>query len=351
MNKKYLCFGLGLDISKATFDACFGGKLSNGDFKVIRTKKFKNNPTGFEAFITWIEQNRVKNKLEKLDFKIMMEVTGVYHESVLYCLYRKGYQVCLELGSRVKHYCKAIGLESKNDNIDSKGMCQMAYTLNLKLWKPVSESILNIRSLLRHRKALLKTKTSLGNQLHANMISEVKDPEVANSLIKMIKQLKQEIKIIEARAKLLSKSDKEFHRKVMMVTKSVFGLGFISVLTVVSETNGFKEFRNRKQLESYAGLDIIENSSGVFSGKTRISKKGNANIRTVLYMSVLTIIRSKSKPYYDLYSRLMKRNGGISKKANVAVQRKLLLIIYTLWKKDEAFDLSHYESVKEVVPA
>lgn len=351
MDEKYLRFGVGLDISKSTFDASFGGILKTGQYKVIRTKKFKNTQAGLKSFVSWIEKNRVKNKLAKTDFKILMEVTGVYHESVLYCLYKNGYQACLELGARVKHYLTAIGQKSKNDKKDSIGINRMACELSPKIWKPISESILNIRSLLRHRKGLVNSKTRLENQLHANKYSEVKDPEVAKSLKKLIKNLKKEIKIIEERAGKLSRSDKEFHRKVVQITKSVFGLGFISVLTVISETNGFKEFRNRKQLESYAGLDIIENSSGIFSGKTKISKKGNANIRTVLYMSVLTIIRSKSKPYYNLYSRLMERNGGISKKANVAVQRKLLLIIYTLWKKDEAFDINHYESIKEVVPA
>ncbi len=351
MDEKYLRFGVGLDISKSTFDASFGVILTSNQYKVIRTKKFKNTPAGVKAFLVWLEQNRAKNKLEKTDFKILMEVTGVYHESVLYSLYRNGYQACLELGARVKHYLNAIGQKSKNDKKDSIGINRMACELSPKLWKPICENILNIRSLLRHRKGLVKSKTRLENQLHANRYSEVKDPEVEKSLKKLIEQLKKEIKRIEIRAAQLSKSDADFHRKVLQITKSVFGLGFISVLTVISETNGFQEFRNRKQLESYAGLDIVENSSGVFSGKTKISKKGNANIRTVLYMSVLTIVRSKTKPYYNLYSRLMERNGGISKKANIAVQRKLLLIIYTLWKKDEAFDINHYENLKEVVPA
>jgi len=38
-------------------------------------------------------------------------------------------------------------------------------------------------------------------------------------------------------------------------------------------------FKNQRQLVSFAGYDVIENSSGKHRGKTKISKKGNAHIR------------------------------------------------------------------------
>ena len=351
MEKKYFRFGVGVDISKSFFHAVFGAISTDGDFKVIRYKKFANSLTGFDKFSEWIIKNRDQNGGASIDLKVLMEVTGVYHESLLYYMYRKQYQVCLEMGARVKHYLTAIGHKSKNDKLDGQGISRMACELNPKTWKPVSEKILNIRSLMRHRKSLVASRTRLKNQLHANQRSEIKDSQVKVSLEELIVTMDKQIESIEARAKVLSESDPEFHRKLMMICDSVKGLAFVSVLTVVSETNGFEDFYNRKQLESYAGYDIVENSSGKFNGKTRISKKGNANIRTILYMSVLTTIRFKSKPFYSLYTRLMERNGGKSKKANVAVQRKLLLIIYTLWNKDEAFDMKYYESQKEVVPA
>ena len=104
----------------------------------------------------------------------------------------------------------------------------------------------------------------------------------------------------------------------------------------------------RDRLESYAGFDVVENSSGKHIGKTRISKRGNVHLRTAMYMPVVTMVRHKPRVFYDLYERLVRRNGGLKKKAMVAVQRKLLVMIYTLWKKNEKFD-SDYESKRQKI--
>jgi len=74
-----------------------------------------------------------------------------------------------------------------------------------------------------------------------------------------------------------------------------------------------------------------------------------------MYMPVVSMLRIKPKVFYTLYERLIKRNGGLKKKAMVAVQRKLLVMIYTLWKKNEAFNPNHEcekntELEKQVVP-
>ena len=43
--------------------------------------------------------------------------------------------------------------------------------------------------------------------------------------------------------------------------------------------------KNRKQLTGYAGCDVVQNQSGTsLNGRTRISKKGNSNIRSALHM-------------------------------------------------------------------
>jgi len=172
--------------------------------------------------------------------------------------------------------------------------------------------------------------------------------EIEASLLNMIEKLDEQIKYIEKQALIISKEDKQQHEKAEMIAGSINGLGIMSLLTVLSETNSFREINSQKQLESYAGFDIVENSSGNYVGKTRISKRGNVHLRTAMYMPVVSMIRYKPKVFYNLYERLVKRNGGLKKKAMVAVQRKLLVIIYTLWKKNEKFD-PDYELKKQQV--
>ena len=110
---------------------------------------------------------------------------------------------------------------------------------------------------------------------------------------------------------------------------------FVTIIKVLAETNGFLLFKNIRQLVSYAGLDVVEKESGKYKGKTKISKKGNARLRTALYMPAMSASNHNKtlKTFYERVneSRTIKRQGLI------AVMRKLLILIYTLWNKDEEY--------------
>ncbi|MEL6986789.1 MAG: IS110 family transposase [Bacteroidota bacterium] len=355
MKKKVLKYGVGIDMSKDNFHVCFVEQLLEGPIKVKGQRKFTNNLSGFKLLISWIKKYR---KETNLSCKILMEVTGVYHEHLLNYLFEKGFDVCLEMGKRVKAYLSVIGHKSKNDKLDGRGIAQMICERDIKLWKPASPQLMEIREALRHRKSLLKNKNQIKNRMHASSYKKVSSRQLKQSQKRLLKQLKEEIKKMDAYILTLVKKDPELERKVYQIIDSVKGLAETSVLTVIAETNGFYSMSSLRQLVSYAGYDVKEKSSGDFKGKPRISKRGNVHIRSVLYMPVLSLLRSKVKPFYDLYIRLLKRNGGLKKKANVAIQRKLLVLIYTLWKNDTAFNADYYkeknillnQELKEVVP-
>jgi len=112
-------------------------------------------------------------------------------------------------------------------------------------------------------------------------------------------------------------------------------LGFVS-LPLEDITNGFEAIYNQKQLTSYAGLDVKIKESGKYIGKSKISKQGNAHIRRVLHFPAQTAI-IHNKPMSVFYKRVndKKKKPMI---AGVGVQRKLLCLIYTLWKNDTTFD-------------
>lgn len=350
MDLELFRYDIGTDMSKDKFDASFGLMLSDGTFKIKAQRKFKNIPSEFANLYEWIEKNR---KDKSIHWSIILEVTGVYHEELLYYLYDMKCPVSLQLGKHVNKYLASLGHKSKNDKLDGRGMAQMACERKCKLWEPISEYILSIKTLLRHRKSLIISKTQFENRLHAQNHSKLKLKEVNRSLNLVIAQHEKEIKKIEKKAMKMLALDDELKRKVLKIANSLKGLGVISVLTIVAETNGFESFTSQKQLVSYSGLDVKERTSGKYIGKSKISKQGNAVIRSTLYMPSLAIVRCKVNPFYNYYIRLLVRNGGIKNKALVAVQRKLLTIIYTLWKKDEAFDENFQnktEELKMVVP-
>ena len=114
------------------------------------------------------------------------------------------------------------------------------------------------------------------------------------------------------------------------------GVGLITIVSIISETNGFALIQNSRQLTSYAGYDIVQNQSGSHNGKTKISKKGNKYIRKACYMPVLSAIRF-NKNLKTVYQRLC-INKAVKSIALIAVARKILVLIYTLWKKNEEYN-------------
>ena len=115
--------------------------------------------------------------------------------------------------------------------------------------------------------------------------------------------------------------------------------------TVLAETNGFELFDNCKQVVSYAGYDVIENQSGNHFGKTRISKKGNSRIRRILHMPALTA-KSKEPAMAALYQRTLAKHG-IKMKSIVAVQKKLLQMIYFMFKKGMDYESYYHQNMQE----
>lgn len=338
MPRKFISCGCGIDVSKDKFDVCFSVVTDDRELVVKGTKKFKQTPSQIKVFIAWVQKKIAKvNPEDQLSFQLVLESTGVYHEQLVYALYEAGLPACLVQPRRVNHYLKSLPENSKNDPKDAKGMSRMACERKLRKWKPCSTNILEIRAMLRHRKSLTTSRTRAKNQLHAATTGQSSNSEVKASLARQIKQADKEIKLMETGIDKLYKADLELVEKVEPIVDSLSGIGLLSVLTIISETNGFEQIKSRRQMARYCGYDIVENQSGKSSGRTKISKRGNKHIRAAMYMPAVAIIRGKKGELFDLFARVHKRNPKAYKIANVAVQRKLALLVYTLFKKGERY--------------
>jgi transposase len=158
-----------------------------------------------------------------------------------------------------------------------------------------------------------------------------------------LKLLNAQIELIEQEMQELVSKNKALKRKMDFLT-SIPGISFKSAATVVGETLGFESIVNAKQLSSYAGYDIILRESGNFKGKTKISKKGNGHIRAALHMPSMTCVRC-NPTLQQFYNRL-KPNKAKPLVALIAVQRKLLILMYTLWKNEQVYD-AKFETKKQ----
>ncbi|MCP4488109.1 MAG: IS110 family transposase [Gammaproteobacteria bacterium] len=328
--KKYC---IGIDVDKKTIKVCLMLRSSDLSKKVKGSKTFSNDVVGFQSFTDWLIK-RIKE--DYIQQSYVMEATGVYHEQLAYYLNDQDKSVHIVLPLKSKRYLQSLGFRSKTDKIDAKGLSMMGCEQELDQWHPASPELLKLRSLTRQIERLQNTKTSFLNQLEGVQHAVVMDSLVIKSINKMIKELEGQIAKLEQKVKKMVESDHLLAEKYKLV-KPLKGVGLMSFAVVVSETNGFALFKNQRQLVCYAGYDVVENQSGQRSGKTRISKKGNSHIRRILHMSSLSAVRNKVPVFRNLHERLVDRSG-IKMKGYVAVQRKLLVVMYSLWKSNTPFD-------------
>jgi len=151
---------------------------------------------------------------------------------------------------------------------------------------------------------------------------------------KRLKLYEQQLDVVEQEMKELVNSNAELKEKINKLI-SIPGVGFITAVVVTGETLGFHQITNIKQLTSFAGYDVKHRESGAYKGKTTISKKGNKHIRAILHFPSMTAVRMDT-PLRVFYLRLKERKSKPII-ALVAVQRKMLGLMYSLWKKDEYY--------------
>ncbi len=246
------------------------------------------------------------------------------------------------LGNVAKSYFSSLNQKLKTDKADAKSLGQMGVERELRVWKPTSKIYQTLRILSREREQLIEERTMIKNQLHAKNSSESINKKTITRSDNRIKFINNQISIVEKDLEKLIKSDDYISKKLEKII-TVPGVGFIVAVGVIAETSGFSNITSISQLSSYSGYDVVIKESGKMKGKSRISKKGNSHIRRLMHMASLSTVRYSEK-FKNNYERI---NTGKEHKLTglVAVQRKVLGLMYTLWKNDTVY-IENYDEIK-----
>lgn len=328
---------VGIDVSKKELSVCFSNMEQGQKIRILSTRTFENTASGFKKMDAWISSHR---KDADVPFCILMEATGVYYEEAAYFLKGRGHYVSVLLPNKTKAFAKSLDYKSKTDAIDAKILAQMSLERPLPEWEPLTPKMLTLKRLCRERVTLQEHKTAAMNQLEAMNSAHESNKDSLKRFKELIRFLDKKIQEVEKAIEQEVAADPILMEKVKNVC-SIKGIGLITAITVIAETNGFALIQNKAQLVSYAGYDVVKNESGTsLKGKTRISKKGNSHLRRALHLPALTTVRFVPE-MKDLYERVFDRTK-IKLKGYVAVQRKLLVLIYTLFKNNIAYDPACY---------
>jgi len=333
---------LGLDVSKHTLSPSFGVLTEDLTKRFTPHADVTNDQEGFKEIERWL-RGQVD---EKADLIIVMEATGVYHQGIAHYLYDLGYKVSIMQSGRVKRYAQSLDQRSKTDALDSRMLSMLGLERNLRAWQPPSAELQQLKALSRERSNLLKSRTVETNRQEAISSSSYPSSTFTKRHQQRMELINEQIQAIEEEMRELVARSEPLQTGINYL-ESIPGVSFISAATVVGETLGFSSINNAKQLNSYAGYDVVQRESGSFRGRTRISKRGNAHIRAVLHMPSMTCVRCN--PTLKQFYQRLKPTKAKPIVALVAVQRKLLILMYTLWKNEQEYD-PEYEIKKQQKP-
>lgn len=319
---------IGIDISKDVFDYC----LLNEEHEVLSSKNVSENTiSGIEEFCIHIE--------EYADYQvwICMEHTGRYGALLCSEFSKRGLVYSLVNPLEIKY---SIGLvRGKNDAIDAYRIASYAVRTQHQLEPfvlPVEE-LQRLKATMSVRDGLVKIKVQLKNTLKSLLVlnQSISMREQITTIKTSIKQQEKSIAKTEVQLLAIIKSRKELTSNYAKVTQ-VIGVGPITAIKCIAETDNFSKFKNGRKFSCHCGLAPFEYSSGSsVRGRTRTSKISNKDLKGILFKAAGSAIQhdQQLKKYY-----YRKVNEGKHKLSVLnAVANKLVLRIFAVVKRDEPF--------------
>ena len=152
-------------------------------------------------------------------------------------------------------------------------------------------------------------------------------------LLSVVATLKREIERLDREVMAHARSS-----PACRVLMSVPGVGAVTALAYAATIDDPERFTSSRAVGAYLGLTARRFQSGEMDYSGRISKRGDAMMRSLLYEaanSLLTVVR-KAHPLKDWARRIRKRRSS-HKKACVALARKLAVILHRMMITGEAF--------------
>jgi transposase len=123
------------------------------------------------------------------------------------------------------------------------------------------------------------------------------------------------------------------------------GIGIIRAATMLAYLDTPWRFKRKSQLWKYCGLGLVRNSSGKDSrgryktGQLRLVWHANKRLKNAVMGAAVCAINGKDNVFKDYYEKLID-DGLTQSNARHTVARKLLTVMWGMWKRSSRFDES-----------
>jgi transposase len=334
----------GIDVSLECSSVC----VVDASGKIVREGKVASEP---EALISWLRS--LGYELSRIGLE-----AGPLSQWLFAAMRRAGLAVELLETRHVRDAFKAMPV--KSDRNDARGIAQL---MRLGWFRPVhckSMGAQETRSLLTARK-LVQTKLrdienslrgilrgfglKVGKTTELGFAGRIKELVAGHPHLEMIAEalllvhavLLREFKVFEKQVRSMARSDAKV--RLLMSTPAV---GPIVALTYASAIDDPGRFKSSKQVGAHFGMTPKKYQSGETDYTGRISKIGDASVRTALYEAAHIMLTKPIKGCSKLKSWAMRiaRRAGMNK-AKVALARRLAVIMHRMLVDGTPFDPAH----------
>lgn len=333
---------VGLDVSLRQTSIC----VVNQTGSIVREGMVDSDPEAIAAFVRSKARGAIRIGLE----------TGPTSTWLWTELKRLGLPViCID----ARHAKAVLKIQiNKSDRNDAVGIARIMQTGWFKEVRVKDFDSHSVRALLASRALLVKIKRDLENQIRGllknlglvigrakfNVFAVraqelIKDrPELVAAvgpLLEARKAVEQQVCDLDRKVLKLARDDAQVRRFM-----TAPGVGPITALCFKATIDDPARFKRSRSVGAYVGLTTRRHSSGEVDWTGRISKCGDAMLRTYLFEAA-NVLLTRVPKWSALKAwgiRLAKRNG--LRKAKVAVARKLAVVLHRMWIDGTEFNWS-----------
>lgn len=310
---------LGIDLAKDSMDVTL---LPSNEYG-----QFKNKQSGHKNLLKWLK----KRVADVSQVQVVMEATNIYWEELADYLHQQGLVVSVANPAAVKGFAISQLQRNKTDKVDSRVIALFGQQTQPRAWQPPLPHQRKLRALVRHKQALIKSRTQQQNRLASCL-----DPDVKASLQVVVNTLEQQVADIQVKIEALLDEHDDLRQNHKLI-KSIKGIGADTASFVLAEFYDLAHYASAKAVAADAGVTPAKYESGTsVRRKARMSRIGKSGVRGALYWPAQTAIRW-NPIVADLAERLRQRGKpfGI---ILVAAMRKLLHLAFGVVKNQTPFD-------------
>lgn len=308
MAKPVIQITLGIDVSKDELVVC---DWSEPDAVITLSNESK-------AIGSWLQSLQGP-------VRIALEPTSTYHLACVEVALELGIEVYLVSPQQLVHYREAVGVRNKTDPDDAYLLARyLAREADqLRRFNPRSRQEQRLWMLIKRRGSLVQTRQQLQQSL---------DGVPAKGLFREIGCV---IERLERRMRTLIQELgwwADYQR-----CRSIPGIGPVNAIALTAAYHR-GAFAKADAFIAYLGLDIRTRESGTFKGKSKLTKKGESELRRLLYCAAKP---ARSHPRFEAFYQHSLGKGLSRTAANVSLARKLARIAFSLIRNQQNFERTH----------